>query len=219
MVHLSRHGAGHTRLSNHVEHRANLAALGEAGVDGIVSLTVCGAVDPTIPLGSLMAFDDLYFPSNRLPDGSLCTVHDTPGGSGRGHWIFDTPLSEPLRAHLVHAARTLGTPIVDGGCYGHLDGPRFNSRTEIAALALLGVAALSQTVGPEIVLAGEAEIPIAVLGYVTDHANGVPAQPQPLTRLLARMASSTDTFASVLEAALPPLAELTPTGVVYRFVP
>ena len=219
VVHLSRHGPGHTRLSHHVTHRANLAALKQAGVAGIVSLTVCGAVDPTLPLGTLIAFDDLYFPSNRLPDGSLCTMHNTPGAAGRGHWIFDTPISEPLRTQLVHAATTLGTPIVDGGCYGHVDGPRFNSRTEIAASGQVGVSAISQTAGPKIVLAGEAEIPIAVLGYVTDHANGVRPPPQPLTQLAELMAASTDTFAAVLEMALPHSVNLTPAGVVYRFTP
>ena len=219
VVHLSRHGPAHTRLSNHVTHLANLAALKQVGVSGIVSLTVCGAVDPALPLGGLVAFDDLYFPSNRLPDGSLCTMHDTPGAAGRGHWIFDTPLSEPLRTQLVHAATTLGTPVIDGGCYGYVDGPRFNSRTEIAALRRVGVTAISQTAGPEIVLAGEAEIPIAVLGYVTDHANGVREPPQPLTQLAELMAASTDTFAAVLEVALPQLADLTPAGVVYRFLP
>lgn len=46
VVHLARHEAGHRRLSNHVNHRANLAALLEAGADCLISLTVCGAVDP-----------------------------------------------------------------------------------------------------------------------------------------------------------------------------
>jgi 5'-methylthioadenosine phosphorylase len=89
VVHLSRHGSGHSRLSNHVPHKANLAALRACEVDAVISLTVCGGLDPDLPLGSLIAFDDRYFPSNRLPDGSLCTWCDTVGQPGRGHWIFD----------------------------------------------------------------------------------------------------------------------------------
>ena len=61
----------------------------------------------------------------------------------------------------------------DGGCYGHVDGPRFNTRTEIRTLAAAGVTAVSQTGGPETVLSGEAEIPYALVGYATDYANGV----------------------------------------------
>jgi 5'-methylthioadenosine phosphorylase len=48
IVHLCRHGAGHARLSNHVEHHANLEALGRSDIAAVVSLTVCGAVDPAV---------------------------------------------------------------------------------------------------------------------------------------------------------------------------
>ena len=36
-----------------------------------------------------------------------------------------------------------------------------------------GVTAVSQTAGPETVLAGEAVLPYALVGYATDYANGV----------------------------------------------
>src|SRR6185503_15436431 len=75
VVHVSRHGEGHVRVSNHVTHRANIAALKDAGCDAVLAVTVCGAVDRTVPLGSLIVFDDLHFVANRLPDGSLCTFH------------------------------------------------------------------------------------------------------------------------------------------------
>jgi 5'-methylthioadenosine phosphorylase len=219
VVQLSRHGPGHHRLSNQVAHRANLAALLDCGVDALVSLTVCGGLDPAIELGSLVVFDDLYFPGNRLPDGSLCTWHTDAGAADRGHWIFDVPFSELLRRGLIDAARQAGTPAVPGGCYAHVDGPRFNSRTEIAALAALGVTAVSQTAGPEVVLAGEAKLPMALLGYVTDHANGVTDSPEPVEALLARMAESRQLFAAVVTAALPMLSTAGPAGVVHRFAP
>lgn len=216
VVQLSRHGAGHHRMSHQVDHKANLAALLARQVDAMVSLTVCGAVSPSVPPGSLMVFDDLYFPANRLPDGSPCTWHATPGAAGRGHWIFDRPFSEPLRRALIGAART-SAPVVAGGVYGHVDGPRFNSRPEIAALASAGVTAVSQTAGPEVVLAGEAELPMALVGYVTDFANGVAPGPEPVEKLLSRMAASKEIFADLLAHALPGLAAVAPAGFVHRF--
>ncbi|MBJ7597937.1 MAG: phosphorylase [Candidatus Nephthysia bennettiae] len=219
VVHLSRHGRRHARLSNHVDHRANLSALLGCSVDGLVSLTLCGAVDPSVALGSVVVFDDLYFPANRLPDGTLCTWHDTPGGRGRSHWIFDRPFNEPLRQALLGAARQLAVPAVAGGCYGHVDGPRFNTRAEIAALGRCGVTAVSQTAGPEVVLAGESELPMALLGYVTDHANGVAEAPEPVEALIARAQASLATFAAVVEAAVAGLGALRPAGIVYRFEP
>lgn len=217
VVHLSRHGAGHARLSHQVEHRANLAALLDSGVQALLCFTVCGAIDPAAAPGSLVVFDDLYFPTNRFPDGSPCTWFDTPGEAGRGHWIFDHPFSEPLREVVVEAAAASGTPVLARGVYGHVDGPRFNSRSEIAALAAAGVTAVSQTAGPEVVLAGEAELPMALVGFVTDFANGVATEPEPVTALLERMAASSAVFAALAERALPRLEVLRPAGLVHRF--
>jgi purine nucleoside phosphorylase len=219
VAHVSRHGVGHVRLSNHVTHRANIGALAEIGVDALVAVTVCGAVDPGIALGSLICFDDVHFPSNRLPDGSLCTFFSEPGDPRRGHWIYEDPYADGLRAGLLKAAERAGLPMRDGGCYGHVDGPRFNTRAEIRGLAAAGVTAVSQTAGPETVLAGEAELPFALVGYATDYANGVQAEATPVERLLELIAASTETFARLLEEALPRIAESAPepTGVVYRF--
>jgi 5'-methylthioadenosine phosphorylase len=218
VLHLARHEASHRRLSNHVNHRANLAALLAAGADCLISLTVCGAVDPGVRPGTVIVFDDLYFPGNRLPDGSLCTWHDTPGAAGRGHWIFARPFSEPLRAELIAAGKATGVPLRADGCYGHVDGPRFSSRAEIAALARCGVTAVSQTAGPEVVLAGEAGLPMALAGFVTDYANGV-AAPEPVEALLARMRQSTGILAALVGQALPRIGELGPVGVVHRIDP
>jgi purine nucleoside phosphorylase len=220
VLHISRHGDGHSRLSSAVTHQANISALKELGADAILAVTVCGAADPSLELGSLIVFDDLHFLVNRLPDGSLCTLHTEPGMAGRGHWIFDGPFAEPLRAALLDAARDVGHPVRDGGCYGHVDGPRFNTRTEIRMLANAGVTAVSQTAGPETVLAGEAEIPYALLGYATDYANGVkPDEPTPVEELVRLVGESTGTFARVLTAAVPRIAQadLEPVGTHFRF--
>jgi purine nucleoside phosphorylase len=219
VLHVSRHGAGHPRLSNHVTHRANVAALKALGATGVLAVTVCGAVDPAAELGSLACFDDLHFVSNRLPDGSLCTFFTEPGARERGHWIYADPFSAALRAALLEGAREAGVAVRDGGVYGHVDGPRFNTRAEIRGLAACGVTAVSQTAGPETVLCGEAELPYALLGFLTDYANGVQVEPTPVETLTAMMAASTDAFAAVLRAAVPRAAEAAPepTGVVYRF--
>lgn len=216
LVHLCRHGPDHVRLSNHVDHRANLAALLDAGVDCLISTTVCGAVDPSAAPGSVVVFDDLHFPSNRLPDGSVCTWHTDPGETGRGHWIFDRPFSTGMRSALLEAITEIGmTPSV--GCYGHVDGPRFNTRSEIAALRAFGVTAVSQTAGPEVVLAGEAGLPMALVGYVTDFANGVAEVAEPVEALLERIRHSTGVFSAVVGASLPRLERTEPPGLVHRF--
>lgn len=219
VLHVARHRAGHELLSSQVTHQANVWALRERGARGVLAATVCGALDPELELGTLVVFDDLHFLANRLPDGSICTLHTEPGAPGRGHWIFDRPFSAPLRAALLEGAREAGHAVRDGGCYGHVDGPRFNTRTEIRMLQQAGVTVVSQTAGPETVLCGEADLPYALIGYATDYANGVAAETTPVEELVRLIGASTQTFAETLAAAVPRAvaAPLEPNGTHYRF--
>jgi purine nucleoside phosphorylase len=219
-LHISRHGAGHVRLSNHVTHRANIWALKELGATGVIGCTACGAVDPTLELGSLVIFDDLHFISNRLPDGTLCTFSVEPGDPARAHWILHGgPFSPGLRSALVEAAAAAGHTGRDGGTYGHVDGPRFNTPSEIAQLAASGVTAVSQTGGPETVLCGELELPYALIGFVTDYANQVrPGEPTPVEKLIELMGAGSAVFAAVLQGAIERISATAPqpAGTVYR---
>ena len=172
-LHLSRHGEGHVRLSNHVNHRANIAALKEAGCAAVVGCTACGAVDGDIPLGSLVMFDDLHFLANRLR-GRLDLLVPHRGGRSRARPL---DLRGPVLRAPARGARRRGAGGRHRGPRQRLlrprRRPRFNTRTEIAQLAAAGVTAVSQTAGPETVLCGEAELPYALMGFATDYANGV----------------------------------------------
>lgn len=218
VLHVSRHEEGHRRLSHQVDHRSNILGLKEAGAEAIVGVTVCGATDPSLELGSLIVFDDLFFLQNRLPSGEICSIHAEPGAPGRGHWIFEDPFSPALRAALLAGAQEIGQPVRDGGCYGHVDGPRFNTKAEIRLLMGAGVTAVSQTAGPETVLAGEAKVPYALLGYATDYANGVkPEDPTPVSKLVELIEASTPTFAGALAAALPRVQDVGQVGTHFEW--
>ena len=214
VVHISRHREGHERLSSQVKHQANVLALQECGAQAVLAVTVCGATDPSLSLGELVVFDDLHFLANRLADGSLCTLHDRPGAPGRGHWVFEDPFAPPLRRALLDGAREHGHAVRDGGCYGHVDGPRFNTKAEIRSLRAVGVTAVSQTAGPETVLCGEAGLPYGLIGFVTDYANGVAEEATQVDTLMRLLRESGTALASTLEAAVRriDLDELPPVG-------
>lgn len=222
VIHIARHGVGHERLSNLVNHRANVFALKSRGADVVIGLTACGACDPTLELGSLVIFDDLHFPSNRLPDGSLCTFFQNVGDPARAHWVLHGgPFSDGLVELLTQAATVAELSFQSGGAYGHVDGPRFNTPSEIAALAGCGVAAVSQTGGPETVLCGEVELPYALVGFVTDYANEVmPGEPTPVAALVALLGRAPEVFAALLREALPLIVAADPppaaAGTVLR---
>jgi 5'-methylthioadenosine phosphorylase len=144
-------------------------------------------VDPGVALGQPILFDDLFFPENRLPNGEPCTIFTEPGDPARGHLVASEPFSPNLRRKMELAARDLGIEVTVGGVYAHTNGPRFETRAEIKALNAAGVAAVSQTCGPEAVLAGELELPYGLVGFPVNYATGV-ADPEPkeeLDRLLA----------------------------------
>lgn len=186
---ISRHGEGHRNLPHTIPHRAHLAALKELGARAVLSTTAVGAVDPGVRLGSPIIFDDLFFLENRLPGGEPCTMFTDPGDAERGHLITSEPFAPRLRVKAELAARTLGLEPTVGGVYGHTNGPRFETASEVRWLRTAGVTAVSQTCGPEAVLAGELELPYALVGLPVNHATGVAGASQEpreeLDRLLA----------------------------------
>jgi purine nucleoside phosphorylase len=220
---VARHGLHHERLSNHVEHRANLWALRELGAQAIVASTAVGVLDPALRLGVPILFDDLFFPTNRLPDGSLATFFTGAGDPRRGHWIPAAVFSPTLREHLIRAAGELGLAVVTTGSYAHADGPRFNTRAEHAAMRAAGCAAVSQTCGPEAVLAGELEIPYALAGFGVNHADAPGAPSTPPDEVTALLRRHAEVMAGLFEAflGLVPADQrfAVDTGSVYRMVP
>jgi 5'-methylthioadenosine phosphorylase len=61
---------------------------------------------------------------------------------------------------------------------------------------------VSQTAGPETVLCAEAGMPYALLGFVTDYANGVADVATPVDTLMRLLRESGAALASTLAAAV-----------------
>lgn len=208
----ARHGKNHKILPNMINYRANLRALKSLETKSLIATTVCGVLDPGLPLARLAVFEDMYFPDNRLPSGEVCTIYDEPGHESRGHHIFEKPFSEELRQQIIAAAEDAITDAV----YAHVNGPRFNSKAEIRMLRNYA-SFISQTAGPEIVLAGELEIPCALLGFGVDYANGVQDVPTPVEVLKANLEKSKEVFTSVVEKLLKTYRPPKFQGYIYRF--
>ncbi len=212
IAYITRHGKAHRNLSNMVNYRAHLLALKRLETKAIVATTVCGVLDPSIPLARVAVFNDLYFPDNRLPGGEACTVYDTAGEKSRGHYIFDNPFSEELRQQIIAVA---DNPITDA-VYAYASGPRFNSRSEIAMFRNYA-SFISQTAGPEVVLAGELEIPLALLGFGVDYANGIQEKPTPVEVLDENLRISKGVFSTVIRELIKTYKVPEFGGFVYRF--
>ena len=209
---IARHGKDHIILPNMINYRANLLALRKLETKAIVATTACGVLDSSISLTRLAVFDDLYFPDNRLPSGEACTVYNTIGDKSRGHYIFDNPFSEELRQQIIEVAEDPITSAV----YAHVNGPRFNSKSEIKMLKN-HASFISQTAGPEIVLAGELEIPYVLLGFGVDYANGVQKEPTPVEVLRENLKKSKILFTNVIRELIKKYSAPQFGGFIYRF--
>lgn len=212
MAFLARHGKGHSLLPNMINYRANLMALKELDTQAIIATTVCGVLDPGFPLARLVVFDDLYFPDNRLPSGEACSVFNDTEERSKGHYIFSSPFSDELRQQIIAAA---DDPITDA-VYAHACGPRFNSKPEIRLLKSFA-SFVSQTAGPEIVLAGELEIPFALVGFGVDYANGVKEEPTPVEVLSENLRNSKGIFIELIKKVVKSYIVPRFTGFIYRF--
>ncbi|PKL76849.1 MAG: phosphorylase [Candidatus Melainabacteria bacterium HGW-Melainabacteria-1] len=217
LVFLARHGRSHSHLSHQINHQAHLQACHLLNVEAIVACSIVGVINPALPLGQLYLPNELYFPDNRLPDGAACTIFTEPSKAGRGHLIAADHFNQGLGKQLIAAASASDLPIKSQRVYGQVMGPRFNSKSEIRALALAGVEIISQTLGPEAVLAAELEIPYAALCFGVDYANGVQPEPTPIATLEANLKVSKAQFIQVLSTWLAAYQPASYEGFVYRF--
>lgn len=213
---LPRHGSNHRYLPHQINHRANLSALNALGANAVISLSVCGVCNADHPLGRPFVASDLYFPENRLGDGSACTIFDQPEQPGRGHFLAAAPFNPDLVADLSLSLGNLGKPPLQG-VYGHVIGPRFNSKSEIAVLRSASVDFISMTCGPEAVLANELEIPYALVGYGVDYANGVVDPPTAVEELKNNLGAGVEVFRELILHYSPPQEGYTFSNFVFRF--
>lgn len=213
---LPRHASGHLNLPHHINHRANLLALKDAGATAVVSCSVCGVLNPEWPIGQALLANDVFFPDNRLGDGSTCSVFDTSGESGRGHLLAASLLNAALSESV---AKSWGQAALSPrrGAYAHVLGPRFNTAVEIRQLRALGIDFLSQTCGPEAVLANELELPYALAAFGVDYANGVAEQPTPVETLNCNLAKAKEAFIQLIETLAEPETGFPFENFVYRF--
>jgi len=216
VVVLPRHGKAHHYLPHQINHRANLTALAEMGVGGIVSLSVCGVLREECDLAGTFLVDDLFFPENRMGDGSPCTLFMEPGEPRQGHLLAGSLFHQGLSESLEETLRRLGQN-PGKAQYAHVPGPRFNTRCEIRSLQATGSTILSQTCGPEAVLANELEIPYAMVGFGVDYANGVAREPTPVEVLQTNLSRATDLFTRLVQSHDVPNRPWTFENFVYRF--
>lgn len=167
VVFLARHGYGHTLAPHEINYRANVWALKELDVEGVVSVATVGGIRVDLGPGMLVVphqiIDYTHSRKSTFFEGKETPVI---------HADFTIPYATPLRAALLAAAARCGEPLVDGGVYACTQGPRLETAAEIERIARDGGDMVGMTGMPEAVLAREAGLAYATLGVVVNHAAG-----------------------------------------------
>ena len=174
---LFRHGLPHRLLPNQINYRAQAAALKAVGCGALLVTSSVGVLDADVPLYRSLLVDDLLMPENRLPDGSACTMFTAPSPT-HGHLVlndglFATDLTEQVRDLAAGVRASVAADVT----FAYAQGPRSKTAAENRMWPRLGAQVNSMTLGPEVVLANELEIPCA--GLVVGHKYSIPDREPP----------------------------------------
>ena len=164
---LARHGEGHSVPPHKVNYRANLAALQSLGATRVLALNTVGGISDGFGPRVLACPDQLIdYTWGRI--STLCEEE----GTEVVHVDFGDPYTPSLRHEILSAARATGVALVDGGCYGATQGPRLETRAEIARMRRDGCDLVGMTGMPEAGLAREFGLEYACLAIVANWAAG-----------------------------------------------
>ena len=196
---LSRHGVGHRIAPHRVNYRANLWALQALGARRVVGINAVGGIRQDMAPGVIALPDDLI-------DYTWGREHTYDDGTREvQHAEFAAPYAAALRAAVLGAAAAAGVPVVDGGCYGATQGPRLETRAEIARMRRDGCDLVGMTGMPEAGLARELGLDYACLAIVANWAAGAGPDPDEVITLddvLANVAAATSGIPTLLRTML-----------------
>lgn len=197
---LARHGEGHSLPPHKINYRANLAALKAVGATRVLALNTVGGITERFGPRVLACPEQLIdYTWGRV--STLCEEPDTDVL----HVDFGDPYTSSLRAEIVSAAKNAGVALVDGGCYGATQGPRLETKAEIARMRRDGCDLVGMTGMPEAGLARELGLDYACLAIVANWAAGAGPDPDEVITLqdvLDNVATAMDGAARVLRAML-----------------
>jgi 5'-methylthioinosine phosphorylase len=168
VIFLPRHGDGHKIPPHLINYRANLWALKDAGVRGVIAISAVGGIARAMRPAAVAVPDDVidytwgrehtYFDGVRAP---------------LKHVEFTEPYTPKLRQALLAGAKRAGVKLVTEGVMGVTQGPRLESPAEIARMKRDGCAMVGMTGMPEAALAREVELGYACLALSVNWAAGL----------------------------------------------
>lgn len=167
MVFLARHGHPHKLPPNKVNYRANILALKNVGVTGIVAVNAVGGITENMGAEAICIPDQIIDYTHGREDTFFDGVFKP-----LDHVDFTFPYDPPLCEALAKAAKNANVKVQESGVYGATQGPRLETIAEINRMEKDGCDVVGMTGMPEAVLARELNIPYACISLVVNKAAG-----------------------------------------------
>ena len=177
IIFLPRHGKKHSVSPTNVNYRANILALYQLGVKGILVTNAVGSMYYQIKPGDLVIPHDIIdFTKKReytFFDGNFSIKINGIIKKGVVHTDVSHPFDEKLRRAIYDVSKSRKENMIWNGVIAVTEGPRFETPAEIFALKKLGATLAGMTTSPEVFLANELDIPYATLAVVTNYVAGM----------------------------------------------
>lgn len=172
---LPRHGKSHGTPPHMVNYRANIYALKQVGVDGIISTNSVGSINEALRPGDVMIPDDFL----DFTMGRKSTFYD----DRVVHVDMSNPYCPEIRDALIKAAGAVSNAL-STGVYACTEGPRFETPAEIRMIRAMGGSVVGMTGVPEVVLAREMEICYGSVCISANFAAGISEEKLTATDLM-----------------------------------
>jgi 5'-methylthioinosine phosphorylase len=195
---LARHGESHSLPPHRVNYRANLWALHSLGARKVIGVNAVGGIRADMGPRVIVVPDQIIdYTHGRYT--SFCDVE----GAEVKHIDFSEPYTESLRQTLLAAAAKAGIAAIAGGCYGATQGPRLETRAEIARMKRDGCDLVGMTGMPEASLARELSLDYACLALVANFAAGCGDEAEiSIDEIFEHLAAATAEVPRILSALL-----------------
>lgn len=181
VVFVPRHGADHQTPPSRINYRAQIAALKKLDVNAVISVCAVGSLQADILPGSFAVLADFIDLTKRRED----TFFDSDTGPVV-HTDFTQPYCPSVSHSITQACIDVGAKFEATATYVGVEGPRYESPTEIRLYASWGGDVIGMTNLPEVVLAREAGLCYGAIAVITNLACGI--SPTPLNHVEVRKA-------------------------------
>ena len=157
---INRHGDGAPKPPHAINHRANIRALADLGIVDVVAVNSVGSLKPELPPGTLVSCGDYVC----LQQGPQTFFDDELKGGAPG---IDNNLLPLLLSRLTPEFSVQG-----GKVYVQMQGPRFETKSEIAIIRHWGDV-VGMTAAHEADLCREVGVRYNLFAIVDNYANGL----------------------------------------------